>query len=103
MAILFILLPKLFQVGTTVGTGNSFRLVHASNMPSSFLALPYFMALSDIPYSSCILNPSPRMSHFPKDASSFYWRMVSEIKVWVLVMLGATEVVLCLDSLSGWC
>lgn len=47
-------------------------------------AHPYFLALQDAPCSLCVF-PAPALlesSISPRSLSSFYWRMVLEIKIW---------------------
>lgn len=62
-----------------------------------FWVLPSILALRDSDISSISFS-SPQVRYFSKDSCSFYWRMVSEIKIWVPAVPLATGVSFLLGS-----
>lgn len=68
---------------------------------ASFLVLSHYLGLQDAPGLPCIFPASvlePAISSRSPD--SFYWKMVSDTKIWVLGVFIAPRVLFLLGSLS---
>lgn len=72
-----------------------------SNAPSLTLIFEHLLTFWKYKkHILCISQPSPRISYFFKKHTSFYWRMVSQVKIWVLGLLITTGVPLLLGPFS---
>ena len=81
---------QLWQWGAPLGW--VFVLWHTSIFSQM---LPYFLASQDLPGSSCIFpGPSLESISFPRSRESFSWKLVYEIKIWVLSLLKCYKVVI---------
>lgn len=72
------------QFALALPTGNIFRLAPVylwHDFIIFVVTLQYFLVLLDVPGSSCIFS-APAIS--PRSPDSFDWRMVLQIKTWVL-------------------